>query len=90
MTTWPLPGIKWNVTLEIQYQLIFTLKKPLENLDQITSVSQATSEGETGEWEKKMRSSEEKEEKATTQLTHEVFRCSPLTRISSQQCANCQ
>jgi hypothetical protein len=29
--------------------MIFTLKKPLENLDQMTSVSQASSEGEKGE-----------------------------------------
>jgi hypothetical protein len=61
----------------------------LENLDQITSVSQASSEGEK-ECEKKKRSSEEKEEKVTAELTHVVFRCSPLTRISNPQCANCQ
>jgi hypothetical protein len=91
MTTWPLPGIKWNVTLEIQYKMIFTLKKPLENLDQMTSVSQASSEGQKGEWEKKKRSSEgKKEEKVTTQLTLAVFWYSQLTRISSPQCANCQ
>jgi len=56
---------KMKLTLEIQYKMIFTLKRQLENLDQMTSVSQASPEGEKGEWDKKKRSSgeEEKEEK---------------------------
>jgi len=38
-----------KLTLEIQYKMIFTLKRQLENLDQMTSVSQASPEGEKGE-----------------------------------------
>ena len=43
-----MPGIKWNATLEIQYKIIFTVQKPLEDLDQMTSISQVSFEGENG------------------------------------------